>query len=93
MTLTDVANDLSARNVVYLYDERGGHYLLMMLVNKQFVPVHPLSRDEALTFVCKRDQVLRHVYPRKTGWTYKQNIARMQRRHSGIECSTLKHVC
>lgn len=83
--LANVSDDLRERNVAYLYDERGGHYLLMMLVNHKFVPVRHLTRIEAMTFICERDQVLRHVYPERAGWTYKQNIARMLRRRSGID--------
>ena len=55
--------DVNRRLVERLYDEKRGYYLLMQLVNGEFVPIRPLTRDEALIWYCARDEVLRHVYP------------------------------
>ena len=63
MTLTDTTVELNARLVARLYDERGGYYLLRRLVDGKFRDVRPLTRAEALTYYCRRDEVLRHVYP------------------------------
>ena len=65
MTLTDAIAVLNAALVKRLYDERGGYYMLRRLVNGKFRNVRPLSRDEALIYYCKRDEVLLHVYPPK----------------------------
>ena len=69
MTLTDTISDINARLVARLYDERGGYYMLRRLVNGKLRDVRPLTRAEALTYYCQRDEVLRHVYPttRKRG--------------------------
>lgn len=79
MSLTDVTLDLNARLVARLYDEHHGYYLLMRLVDGHYRAERPLSRDEALTYYCASDEILRHVYP----WT-----PRKQRRRGAYRTQT-----
>ena len=64
MSLEDVTLELNAALVHRLYDEQRGYYLLMRLIEGHYLAERPLSRDEALVYYCKRNEVLRHVYPR-----------------------------
>lgn len=50
-----------ARLVAQLYDEWGGHYSVQRLEGGVYVDVRPLSRDEALTYRTRQDEVLELV--------------------------------
>ena len=72
MSLDAVTLELNAALVARLYDEKGGHYRLMRIVDGKYRRVRELDRAEALTYRCARGEVLRHVYP----WTARKQRAR-----------------
>ena len=63
MSLDAVTLELNAALIARLYDEKGGHYRLMRIVDGKYRRVRELDRAEALTYRCARDEVLHHVYP------------------------------
>ena len=63
MSLDTVTLELNAALVARLYNEKGGHYRLIRIVDGKYRRVRELDRAEALTYRCARDEVLRHVYP------------------------------
>ena len=88
MSLDTVTLELNAALVARLYNEKGGHYRLIRIVDGKYRRVRELERDEALTYRCARDEVLRHVYPQKRRHTQTaRNVARArrgQRKHGAI---------
>ena len=63
MSLDAVTLELNAALVARLYNEKGGHYRLIRIVDGKYRRVRELDRAEALTYRCAHDEVLRHVYP------------------------------
>ena len=77
MSLESVTLELNSALVNRLYDVNHGYYLLMRLIEGHYLAERPLSRDEALVYYCKRNEVLRHVYP----WTTRKQRTRRQYRN------------
>lgn len=64
MSLADTTLAVNAAIVARVYDQRRGYFLLMRLSDcGHFHADRILTRAEALTYYCARDEVLRHVYP------------------------------